>query len=74
MIKEKYKKHSCNRWCWLCWFNVSTRTFKKNYIVTIIDLMIYGNNHFKKNKNLKIVKGDIRNKKLLQKITKNQDA
>lgn len=47
---------------------------KKNYRVTIIDLMIYGKDHFKKNKNLKIIKGDIRNKKLLQKITKNQDA
>jgi len=47
---------------------------KKKYTVTIIDLMIYGKDYFKKNKNLKIIKGDIRNKKLLKKITKNQDA
>ena len=47
---------------------------KKNYMVTIIDLMIYGKDHFKKNKNLKIIKGDIRNKKNLKKAIINTDA
>ncbi len=47
---------------------------EKKYNVTVIDLMIYGKNFFKKNKKLKLIKGDIRNKKLLNKITKNQDV
>jgi len=47
---------------------------KKKYKVTVIDLMIYGKSFFKKNKKLKLIKGDIRNKKLLNKITKNQDV
>ena len=47
---------------------------RKKYNVTIIDLMIYGKNYFKKNKHLKLIRGDIRNKKLLEKITKNQDV
>ena len=46
---------------------------KKNYKVTVIDLMIYGRKVLKKNKNLKIFKGDIRNQKLLKKIIKGQD-
>ncbi len=50
------------------------KLLQKNYKVTIIDLMMYGKNFIKKNKNLKLIKGDIRNKKLLQKITKNQDV
>ena len=39
---------------------------KKGYQVTVYDLMIYGENVLDKNTNLKIVKGDIRNKKLLE--------
>jgi|TARA_Y100000389_G_C17392882_1_gene480898 nucleoside-diphosphate-sugar epimerase len=46
---------------------------KKNYNVTIIDLMMYGKHFFEKNKRLKLIKGDIRNTKLLEKTTKNQD-
>ena len=38
---------------------------KKNYQVTVFDLMIYGET-LTKNKNLKIIKGDIRNTKLLK--------
>ncbi len=47
---------------------------KKKYNVTVIDLMIYGKKFFKKNRNLQLIKGDIRNKKLLEKVTKNQDV
>ena len=39
---------------------------KKGYQVTVYDLMIYGENVLDKNTNLKIVKGDIRNKKVLE--------
>ena len=34
---------------------------QKGYKVTVLDLMIYGENVLKKNSNLKIIKGDIRN-------------
>ena len=37
----------------------------KGHQVTVYDLMIYGEEVLKKNKNLKIIKGDIRNTKLL---------
>ena len=46
---------------------------KKGYFVTVLDLMIYGKNVFKKNKKLKLITGDIRNKKVLKKVLKNQD-
>ena len=46
---------------------------KKKYNVTVLDLMIYGKSFFKKNKNLKLIKGDIRDKKKLKKILTNQD-
>ena len=39
-----------------------------NYNVTVVDLMIYGNNVLKKHPNLKIIKGDIRDKDLLKEI------
>jgi nucleoside-diphosphate-sugar epimerase len=45
---------------------------KKNFKVTVFDTFFYGNFH-KKNKNLKIVKGDIRNSKLFSKSCKNID-
>ena len=41
---------------------------KKGYGVTILDLMIYGENVLPKHEKLKIVKGDIRNQELLKKI------
>ena len=50
------------------------KLLKQKYKVTVIDLMIYGTNYFQKNKNLKLVKGDIRDKKLIEKITKKQDV
>ena len=44
----------------------------KNHFVTTYDLMIYGNT-LPKNPKIKIVKGDIRDKKLLSDCLKNQD-
>jgi nucleoside-diphosphate-sugar epimerase len=41
---------------------------ENNYNVTVVDLMIYGNNVLKKHPNLKIIKGDIRDKDLLKEI------
>ncbi len=46
---------------------------KQNYSITVYDAFFYGN-FLKKNKNLKIVKGDIRNKKLLEKTCKKHDT
>ena len=45
----------------------------KGYKITVIDLMIYGENVLEKNKNLRIVKGDIRDLKLLQKEIPSHD-
>ena len=47
---------------------------KEGYKVTVLDLMIYGEKVLKKHPNLKIIKGDIRNKKLLNKTIKDNDA
>ena len=47
---------------------------KKGYKVTIIDLMIYGEEVLEKNDNLTIVKGDIRNLELLTKIIPGHDV
>ena len=51
-----------------------TALLKKKYNVTVLDLMIYGKNFFKKNNRLKLVKGDIRNKKILKNLLANQDV
>ena len=40
----------------------------KNYKVTVLDLMIYGDNVLPKHPNLKSIKGDIRDQSLLKKI------
>ncbi len=45
---------------------------KKDYKVIVFDLFIYGNT-LPKNKNLKIVKGDLRNLNLIKSIIKNVD-
>jgi nucleoside-diphosphate-sugar epimerase len=45
----------------------------KGYEVTVLDLMLYGDT-LSKNKNLNIIKGDIRNIKLLNKIIKSHDV
>ena len=46
----------------------------KGHKVTVIDLMIYGVDVLKEHENLKIIKGDIRNKDLLEKTLSNQDV
>ncbi len=46
----------------------------KGYQVTVLDLMIYGSDVLKKNKNLKIIKGDIRDENLLRKSLPGHDA
>ena len=45
---------------------------KKGYELTVLDLMLYGNT-LKENNKLKIVKGDIRDTKLLKKIIKDHE-
>ena len=46
---------------------------KKNHEITVLDLMIYGEEVLEKSKNLTIFKGDIRDKELLKKILPSQD-
>lgn len=46
----------------------------KGYNVTVLDLMIYGENVLPKHPNLKSIKGDIRDQSLLKKILAGQDA
>tara|TARA_Y100000294_G_scaffold132006_1_gene124412 strand:- start:368 stop:1348 length:981 start_codon:yes stop_codon:yes gene_type:complete len=45
----------------------------KGHKITVIDLMIYGKEVLKKHKNLRLIEGDIRNKKLLEQIMPNHD-
>ncbi len=45
----------------------------QGYQVTVLDLMIYGEDVLKKHKNLEVIKGDIRNQSLLNNILKDQD-
>ena len=42
--------------------------------MTVLDLMIYGSSVLSKNKNLTIVKGDIRDENLINKVLPNHDA
>lgn len=44
------------------------------YKVIVLDLLIYGEKVLKPHKNLKLIKGDIRNRSLLEKILTNIDA
>ena len=46
---------------------------EKGYAVTVFDLFIYGKNVFEKKNDIKIIKGDIRDKKLLEESIKNHD-
>ena len=50
------------------------RLLTDGYWVTVYDLMIYGENALPKHPNLTIVKGDIRDQKLLKKAMQDQDA
>ena len=43
------------------------RLLTEGYKVTVLDLMIYGQNVIKPHKNLKIIKGDIRDQNLIKK-------
>lgn len=47
---------------------------EKGYQVTVLDLMIYGDEVLPKHKNLRVIKGDIRNVNLLKKETANNDV
>ena len=50
------------------------RLLTEGYKVTVFDLMIYGQNVIKPHKNLKIIKGDIRDQNLIKKNVVNTDA
>jgi len=46
----------------------------KGFQITVLDLMIYGEKVLGNHKNLKVIKGDIRNKELLKKILSGHDT
>jgi nucleoside-diphosphate-sugar epimerase len=50
------------------------KLLKLGYTVTVLDLMIYGEDVLPTHPNLKKVKGDIRDQALLKKILAGQDA
>lgn len=50
------------------------KLLKQGYFVTVLDLFIYGEDVLDKHSNLKCLKGDIRDQKLLQEHLKGQDA
>ena len=50
------------------------KLIERGYQVTVYDLMIYGENVIEKNKNLKMIKGDIRDQKLLEESLTDQDT
>ena len=50
------------------------KLLSKGHTVTVLDLMIYGEEVLPKHPNLNSVKGDIRDQELLKKILKGQDA
>ncbi len=49
------------------------RLLDLNYSISVLDLMIYGEDVLEKNKKLNLIKGDIRNKELLEKILPGHD-
>ena len=50
------------------------RLLAAGYRVTVLDLMIYGENHLPEHPQLKIIKGDIRDKELLEKVIPGHQA
>ena len=50
------------------------KLIERGYQVTVYDLMIYGEDVIEKNKNLIMIKGDIRDQKLLEKSLTDQDV
>jgi nucleoside-diphosphate-sugar epimerase len=53
---------------------LASELLKNNYIVTVLDLFLYGEDVLGNHPNLKKIRGDIRNETLLFKCLKNQDA
>ena len=49
------------------------KLLEEGHTVTVLDLMIYGEDVLQKNKNLKIIKGDIRDQNLLNEIIPSHD-
>ena len=49
------------------------RLLNLNYRISVLDLMIYGEDVLEKNKNLNLIKGDIRDKDLLERIVPGHD-
>ena len=52
---------------------LSDYLIEKNYNVTVYDLFLYGEDVFNNKKNLKLIKGDIRNTSLLRESIRNHD-
>ena len=50
------------------------RLIEKNYEVTVLDLCLYGDNVFNDKSKVNLIKGDIRNQKLLKKILPGHNA
>ena len=50
------------------------KLLNKGYNVVVLDLLIYGEKVLKPHKNLRLIKGDIRNRSLLEKVLVNIDA
>jgi nucleoside-diphosphate-sugar epimerase len=50
------------------------KILSRGYKVTVVDLMIYGENVLPEHKNLKIVRGDIRDRELLKKVFPGHDV
>lgn len=50
------------------------KLLKRGYEVTVVDLMIFGENVLSPHPSLKIIKGDIRNRQMLESHLKKQDA
>ena len=51
-----------------------TELLNNNYEVTVVDILKYSSkslNHLFNNKNLHFIKGDVRNRKLMRKLTRN---
>ena len=73
-IKKKYKKIFITGGAGYVGSSLTPYLLNKGYKITVYDLMIYKKNVLNKHKNLKIIKGDIRNKKLLSKSIQDHDV
>jgi len=50
------------------------KLLEQNYFVSVLDLFIYGDDVIKKHKNLRLIKGDIRDQSLLQSVLTKHDV